>query len=83
MKPNQYPSIRFLHDLGIVLLGIIRAHFDPIHRTIASLDLAAKVPLPRHPEIVLDYQGLLGLEAWENQRVPSLVWALRSEFGSY
>lgn len=44
-------------------LSIIRAQFDAIHRTIPGLEVEEKVPLPDHPEIVVDYQYLRDLEA--------------------
>jgi len=44
------------------LLGIIRSHFDHIHSTIVGIEVAGKVPLPEHPDVVLDYQNLLALE---------------------
>ncbi|NVM57894.1 MAG: hypothetical protein HWN51_07230, partial [Desulfobacterales bacterium] len=44
-------------------LAIIRAEFDAIHRTISRIEAAEKVPLPRNPEIVVDYKHLLNLEA--------------------
>ncbi|NJN96139.1 MAG: GTP-binding protein [Anaerolineales bacterium] len=43
-------------------LSIIRAQFDAIHRTIPGLEVQEKVPLPNHPEIVVDYQYLRDLE---------------------
>ncbi len=45
------------------LLAIIRSHFDTIHSTISGIHVEEKVPLPEHPEIVVDYQYLLDLEA--------------------
>ncbi len=45
------------------LLTAIRSQFDYIHKTIPGIIPEEKVPLIDHPEIVLDYQGLLGLEA--------------------
>jgi internalin A len=44
-------------------LAITRAEFDAIHRTISRIEAAEKVPLPGHPEIVVDYKHLLNLEA--------------------
>ena len=61
------------------LLGIIRSHFDHIHRTITGIEVAGKVPLPDHPEIVLDYQELLGLEAMGKLTYP--IASLRIEVG--
>lgn len=43
-------------------LGIIRSHFDDIHISISSLKVEQKVPVPDHPEVVIDYQHLLNLE---------------------
>lgn len=43
-------------------LAVIRAEFATIHRTIPGLDVEEKVPLPGHPEIVIDYQYLRDLE---------------------
>ncbi|MEM6611640.1 MAG: COR domain-containing protein [Cyanobacteria bacterium P01_C01_bin.72] len=45
------------------LLTAIRSHFDYIHQTIPGIVPEAKVPLIEHPDIVLDYQELLGLES--------------------
>ena len=44
------------------LLTAIRSQFDYIHKTIPGIVPEEKVPLIEHPEIVLDYQELLGLE---------------------
>ena len=44
------------------LLTAIRSQFDCIHETIPGIVPVAKVPLIEHPEILLDYQELLGLE---------------------
>nr|WP_322710677.1 COR domain-containing protein [Nostoc sp. ChiSLP03a] len=43
-------------------LAIIRSQFDTIHRTIPGLVVEQKVPLPDHPNILLDYQNLLDYE---------------------
>lgn len=43
-------------------LAIIRSQFDAIHKTIPGLDVEQKVPLPDHPNILLDYQNLLDYE---------------------
>ncbi|MGB3694172.1 MAG: helix-turn-helix transcriptional regulator [Spirulinaceae cyanobacterium] len=45
------------------LLTAIRSQFDYIHETIPGIVPVEKVPLIEHPEIILDYQELLGLEA--------------------
>ena len=44
------------------LLTAIRSQFDYIHKTIPGIVPVEKVPLIEHPEIILDYQELLGLE---------------------
>ena len=44
------------------LLGIIRSHFDHIHRTITGIEVVGKVPLPGHPDVVVNYRDLLRLE---------------------
>ncbi|MHC1596479.1 MAG: COR domain-containing protein [Candidatus Syntropharchaeales archaeon] len=44
-------------------LGAIRSNFDYIHETIPGIEPEEKVPLPDHPEIVVDYRHLLDLEA--------------------
>ena len=44
-------------------LGVIRSNFDYIHETIPGIKPEEKVPLPDHPEIVVDYRHLLDLEA--------------------
>jgi|SRR5919199_711144 internalin A len=43
-------------------LSSIRCEFDYIHNTIAGIEAAEKVPLPEHPDIVVDYEHLLTLE---------------------
>jgi len=43
-------------------LGVIRSNFDYIHETIPGIEPEEKVPLPDHPEIVVDYRHLLNLE---------------------
>ncbi|MFI3219080.1 MAG: COR domain-containing protein [Methylococcales bacterium] len=42
-----------------VLLGIIRQHFDHIHKTIKGLEAKEKVP---YKNVILDYQDLIDLE---------------------
>ena len=57
------------------LLGIIRSRFEDIHNTITGIEAVEKIPLPGHPNIVLDYKYLLGLEAIGevNYVVPELL----------
>jgi internalin A len=45
------------------LLAIIRSDFDQIHRDIPRLDPQEMVPVPGHPNVVLEYKELLVLEA--------------------
>lgn len=54
-----------------VLLGIIRQHFDHIHKTIKGLEAKEKVP---YKNVILDYQDLIDLEQMgeENIIIPSL-----------
>ncbi len=44
------------------LLAIIRADLDRIHADIAKLEPKAMVPVPEHPNLVLDYQELATFE---------------------
>ncbi len=43
-------------------LRAIRSNFYYIHKTIPGIEPKEKVPLPDHPEIVVDYRHLLNLE---------------------
>jgi len=45
-----------------MLLAIIRADFRKIHATIPKLVVKEKVPIPGHPQVVVDYEHLLTLE---------------------
>ncbi|MDF1512657.1 MAG: COR domain-containing protein [Anaerolineae bacterium] len=45
------------------LLSIIRSHFDSIHKTIPGMQVWKKIPLPGYPDIAVDYEYLLDLEA--------------------
>ena len=51
------------------LLTAIRSQFDYIHKTIPGIVPVEKVPLIEHPEIMLDYQELLGLEAMGEKNI--------------
>ncbi|HMB92103.1 MAG TPA: COR domain-containing protein, partial [Rhodothermales bacterium] len=44
------------------LLERIRTHFEEIHATIPGLTVEPKVPVPGHPDAVVDYEHLLNLE---------------------
>ncbi len=52
------------------LLTAIRSQFDYIHKTIPGIVPVEKVPLINHPEIILDYQELQGLEAMGETSYP-------------
>jgi internalin A len=45
------------------LLAIIRSDFERIHRDISRLDPQELVPVPEHPNVVLDYKELFVMEA--------------------
>jgi internalin A len=45
------------------LLSIIRSHFEAIHKSIPGMQVWKKIPLPGYPEITVDYEHLLDLEA--------------------
>jgi internalin A len=45
------------------LLGIIREHFERIHRSFEKLPVTELVPVPAHPEVIVPYQELLAYEA--------------------
>jgi len=43
-------------------LSAIRAEFESIHKTIVKIEAREKVPVPNHPDVVVDYEHLLNLE---------------------
>lgn len=43
-------------------LSAIRSQFDAVHKTIAKIETREKVPVPDHPNVVVDYEHLLKLE---------------------
>jgi internalin A len=45
------------------LLGIIREHFERIHRSFEKLPVTELVPIPQHPDVVVPYKDLLDYEA--------------------
>lgn len=45
------------------LLGIIREHFERIHRSYEGLPVTELVPIPKHPELTVPYDELLSYEA--------------------
>ena len=44
------------------LLGIIREHFERIHRSFEKLPVTEMVPIPEHPHITVPYKELLDYE---------------------
>jgi len=44
------------------LLAVIRCDFERIHNDISKLEVKGTVPLPEHPEVVIDYDDLVGFE---------------------
>jgi len=44
------------------LLGIIREHFERIHRTYEKLPVTELVPVPKHPDVTISYGELLDYE---------------------
>jgi len=44
------------------LLATIRSQFKAIYQSIKGLDPKEKIPLPKHPKILVDYEHLLNLE---------------------
>jgi len=45
------------------LLGIIREHFERIHRSFEKLPVTELVPVQGHPEVIVPYEELLAYEA--------------------
>jgi internalin A len=45
------------------LLGIIREHFERIHKSFEKLPLTELVPVPKHPSVLVPYNDLLAYEA--------------------
>lgn len=45
------------------LLGIIREHFERIHRSFEKLPVTELVPIPKHPDVLVPYSDLLHYEA--------------------
>lgn len=52
------------------LLGIIRQHFERIHRSYGRLSVSAKVPIPGHPDVQVDYDVLLTYEKEGERMIP-------------
>jgi internalin A len=55
------------------LLGIVREHFERIHRDFTKLPVTEMVPVPGHPDVMLDYEELLGFERDEVEELPKRV----------
>jgi len=45
------------------LLGIIREHFERIHKSFEKLPVTELVPVPGHPEVLIPYNDLLAYES--------------------
>ena len=56
------------------MLAIIRSNFDAIHNTITGIIAEEKVPLPGHPELVIDHADLkrMAVKGRETFYVPKL-----------
>ena len=52
------------------LLAVIRSDFERIHSDIPALTVIAKVPLPDHPEVALDYFDLVGFKKTARRNSP-------------
>lgn len=55
------------------LLGIIREHFERIHRSFEKLPVTELVPVPGHPEVVISYTDLLDYERAEDDKYKVVV----------
>lgn len=55
------------------LLGIIREHFERIHRSFEKLAVTAKVPIPGHPEVQVDHDELLTYEREGEQYIKLVI----------
>ncbi|MDY6786291.1 MAG: COR domain-containing protein [Cyanobacteriota bacterium] len=53
-----------------ILLTAIRVQFASIHKTIPGLTYEEKIALPKHPDIVLDYQELIALQEMGETSIP-------------
>jgi small GTP-binding protein len=58
--------------------AVIRDRFDKIHKDFLKFHVTEQVPLPDHPEVVVDYQDLLFHE--EKKRKTILVGEVKSEY---
>jgi internalin A len=57
------------------LLGIIREHFERLHRSYAKLPVTEKVPVPGHPGSTVNYETLLKYERAEREEIAVEVGA--------
>ena len=55
------------------LLGIIREHFERIHRSFEKLPVTELVPIPKHPDAMVPYKDLLAFEAEEDDEFKVVV----------
>ncbi len=51
----------------------MREHFDEIHRSFTALPVTELVPVPGHPEVELEFQELVQLEADQVEKLPKPV----------
>jgi hypothetical protein len=51
------------------LLGIVREHFERLHRTYAKLPVTEIVPIPRHPGATVNYETLLKYERANRKQI--------------
>jgi internalin A len=55
------------------LLGIIREHFERIHKSFEKLPVTELVPIPGHPMIAVPYDELLAYEAAEDDEYKVVI----------
>jgi len=55
------------------LLGIIREHFERIHRSFEKLPVTELVPVPGHPEVLVPYTELLAYEAADDDEYKVVI----------
>lgn len=55
------------------LLGIVREHFERIHRSFEKLPVTELVPIPKYPQITVPYEELLAYERAGNDEYKVLI----------
>jgi internalin A len=55
------------------LLGIVREHFERLHRTYAKLPVTEIVPIPQSPGATVDYETLLKYERANRKQIAVIV----------